>query len=134
VCLSLTRRCRWHIRWLCIYSLLLLLLYLRLLLYLVLLLLLLLRWVRVLLLVSVCMLHRLVHTPRYLGSLSVTSTIQWKYHTHAHSFEVILQPVSFYPRNIRRSRESNVFRNTTEDADLLVVLCLLPDLGALLAR
>jgi hypothetical protein len=55
------------------------------------------------------------------------------YYTHAHSFEVILQPMSFHPRNIRRSREPNIFRNTTEDADLLVVLCLLPDLCALLA-
>jgi hypothetical protein len=45
----------------------LLLLYLMMLL---LLLLLLLRWMCVLLLVSVYMLHRLVHTPRYLGYLS----------------------------------------------------------------
>ena len=49
--------------------LLLLLLYLRLLL-LYLVLLLLLRWMGVLLLVSVYMLHRLVHTPRYLENLS----------------------------------------------------------------
>jgi hypothetical protein len=74
VCLSLTRRCWWNIRWLRIYSLLvlllLLLLYLRLLLLYLMLLLLLLRWVCVLLLVSVYMLHRLVHTPRYLGNLS----------------------------------------------------------------
>lgn len=96
--------------------LLLLLLYLRLLLLYLMMLLLLLRRMCVLLLVSVYMLHRLVHTPRY-----------------AHSFEVILQPVSFYPRNVGRSRESDVFRNTTEDADLLVVLRLLPDLCALLA-